>query len=318
MNYNYSQHHVNNSTNDDGNPTVLLPSSLYSHNPYEKLEISLITGLPNEIDFVFNTLLLLSSDESHSFRVYSSPRLVQLVLAHIGFFGIEDKYNYRHLYDNVWNCYSNDVDLDDDDDVVNCRMANKLKCKPRRSFVRFWHNAVAFPEKCAFTHLNYKSSFSQLLPKLYNDYIHTLPSQELLNLREIKQDLNGNNYTPRGCAIDSIEFRRIEQVMISLNNLSFEESNAEYMANRCLPLIEFLIMCLYCGGSGGSSSTLELKKTLSRHTSQFKPKNKTQSTEPKTQKFSSHVNISFNHWTQSQSSRIATRPPPGTSSQRKR
>ena len=70
----------------------------------------------------------------------------------------------------------------------------------------------------------------------------------------MKEDLNGNNYTPRGF-LESVEFRRIEQVMVSLNNLSFEESNAEYMANKCVPLLEFLLMCLYCTGS-----SVELRK----------------------------------------------------------
>ena len=87
-----------------------------------------------------------------------------------------------------------------------------------------------------------------------NQDINNLPPQDLLNLREMKEDINGNNYTPRGF-LESVEFRRIEQVMISLNNLSFEETNAEYMANKCVLLLEFLIMCLYCTGS-----SLELRK----------------------------------------------------------
>ena len=70
----------------------------------------------------------------------------------------------------------------------------------------------------------------------------------------MKEDLNGNNFTPRGF-LESVEFRRIEQVMVSLNNLSFEESNADYMANKCVPLLEFLLMCLYCTGS-----SVELRK----------------------------------------------------------
>ncbi len=47
--------------------------------------------------------------------------------------------------------------------------------------------------------------------------------------------------------------------MIILNNLSFEENNAEFMANKSSNLIEFLIMCIYCTG-GESSHSFEIKK----------------------------------------------------------
>ena len=70
----------------------------------------------------------------------------------------------------------------------------------------------------------------------------------------MKEDLNGNNYISPGSQ-ESSEFRRIEQVMISLNNLSFEDTNADYMANKCPSLTEFLVMCLYCTGSN-----IELRK----------------------------------------------------------
>jgi hypothetical protein len=43
----------------------------------------------------------------------------------------------------------------------------------------------------------------------------------------------------------SIEYRRMEQVMIILNNLSFDESNAEFMAAKSPVLFEFLILALY-------------------------------------------------------------------------
>ncbi len=154
-------------------PAAIIPSATFSFNPYEKLEISLSSGLPNEIDFVFNTIVLLSSDESHAFRIYSSPRLIQLILAHIGFFGIDDKHNYRHLYDRVWNSYEEDevfrANENDENDFVNDRMVNRLKCKPRRNFVKYWHNAIKFPEYCATLDFDFSTLFGQLLPKLYNN-----------------------------------------------------------------------------------------------------------------------------------------------------
>lgn len=104
MNYNYVQHQHGFGLNQN----VLVA------NPYEKMEISLLSGLPNEIDFVFNTIVLLSSDESHLFKIYQSPRLIDLMLAHVGFFGTCDKFSLRNLYDNCWNCKF-DFELDDHD-----------------------------------------------------------------------------------------------------------------------------------------------------------------------------------------------------------
>ena len=124
-------------------------------NPYEKIEQSLIAGLPNEIDFVFNTLLLLSSDEYHSFKIYSSPRLVELMLAHIGFFGTKNNnLGYRSLYDKVWQ----PLELINHSDEKKI-FSNKYQ---RRNFVKFWHNAIQLPG------YENKKMIEELLPVLYN------------------------------------------------------------------------------------------------------------------------------------------------------
>lgn len=151
MTYNYHQHFTDTALNNTA-------TSKLNFNPYEKLEISLVSGLPNEVDFVFNTILLLSSDEYHSFRIYLSPNLLNLMLAHIGFFGSEES-SYRHLYDTVWN--SGTI---------------------RRNFVKFWHNSIQAPvsvdDECYDD--NYESSnlnklITSLLPKLYNQCKHFEP-----------------------------------------------------------------------------------------------------------------------------------------------
>ena len=219
MSYHYNQHFSS--------------ENRLSYNPYEKLEISLISGLANEIDFVFNTILLLSSDEYHKFRIYSSPRLLHLLLAHIGFFGQEES-TFRYLYDNVWN-----------------------SDESRRNYVKFWHLTVkplqssVLEDDDEFGSPNPNQLINNLLPKLYNSYLKTLPEKELLNLETSSQNeskmINNSNKT--------VELRRIEQVMVILNNLSFEDNNADFMANKAPVLIEFLIMCIHC-----TNCTIELKK----------------------------------------------------------
>ena len=55
---------------------------------FERIENSLLSGLPNDVDFIFNTLLILSNDDTYSFRLNNSnTRLINLILAHVGFFG---------------------------------------------------------------------------------------------------------------------------------------------------------------------------------------------------------------------------------------
>ena len=53
---------------------------------YYKLSMSLKSGLPNEIDFAFNTLTVLSCDESNPLLLSSVPSLLDLMLAHVGIY----------------------------------------------------------------------------------------------------------------------------------------------------------------------------------------------------------------------------------------
>jgi hypothetical protein len=182
MTYNYGQHMSNASQ-----PHHTAYVSTGGRNPYEKLEIALESGLPNEVDFVFNTILLLSSDDSHQFRIYASRRLVDLMLGHCGFFGTEDRHNFRCLYDNVWTAFDRQDYVGDEErgdeqrrdasetmaDYLKCEyrhvdevLKRKFKRDPSRNFVKFWHNVVQFPSEDTFTQ---KTSISKLLPKLYNN-----------------------------------------------------------------------------------------------------------------------------------------------------
>ena len=54
--------------------------------PYDKLEKALLSGLPNEVDFAINVCTLLSNEGKHSLNVTKSPKLIEILLAHVGIF----------------------------------------------------------------------------------------------------------------------------------------------------------------------------------------------------------------------------------------
>ena len=53
---------------------------------YDKLEKALLSGMPNEVDFVVNVCTLLSNESKHTLQLGKSRHLTDLLLAHIGIF----------------------------------------------------------------------------------------------------------------------------------------------------------------------------------------------------------------------------------------
>uniref|UniRef100_A0A8C5A7W5 AT-rich interactive domain-containing protein 2 n=1 Tax=Gadus morhua TaxID=8049 RepID=A0A8C5A7W5_GADMO len=53
---------------------------------YNKLVLSLLSGLPNEVDFAVNVCTLLSNESKHAMQLEKDPKLVTLLLAHTGVF----------------------------------------------------------------------------------------------------------------------------------------------------------------------------------------------------------------------------------------
>jgi AT-rich interactive domain-containing protein 2 len=77
-------------------------------NEYEKLELALLCGFPNELTFTLNTLLLLSSstNNSKSFHLYKCPRLLEILFRHIGLVLSSDTC-LKILYDHNWSKHLN-------------------------------------------------------------------------------------------------------------------------------------------------------------------------------------------------------------------
>ncbi|CAF1004616.1 unnamed protein product [Adineta ricciae] len=103
--YNYAQHAVPEGLRaQHGLFTDFVPRT-----EFEKLELALLCGFPNEITFTLNTLLLLSSSPVHSksFHLYKCPRLLNLLYRHVGLFSsaeaIPSDHQLKSLYENLWS-----------------------------------------------------------------------------------------------------------------------------------------------------------------------------------------------------------------------
>uniref|UniRef100_A0A668APV0 AT-rich interactive domain 2 n=1 Tax=Myripristis murdjan TaxID=586833 RepID=A0A668APV0_9TELE len=80
--YNYQQHTVSDYLRQSyGLSTDFVPPC-----DYNKLVLSLLSGLPNEVDFAVNVCTLLSNESKHAMQLDKDPKLVTLLLAHAGVF----------------------------------------------------------------------------------------------------------------------------------------------------------------------------------------------------------------------------------------
>jgi AT-rich interactive domain-containing protein 2 len=104
--YNHAQHSVS----DSLRAQYGLFRDFIRRSEYEKLELALLCGFPNELTFTLNTLLLLSStttNNSITFHLYKCPRLLDILYCHIGLFTKHNEHYLKTLYDNIWSKHLN-------------------------------------------------------------------------------------------------------------------------------------------------------------------------------------------------------------------
>uniref|UniRef100_A0A8C1Q5I1 AT rich interactive domain 2 (ARID, RFX-like) n=1 Tax=Cyprinus carpio TaxID=7962 RepID=A0A8C1Q5I1_CYPCA len=111
--YNYQQHTVSDYLRQSyGLSTDFVPPS-----DYNKLVLSLLSGLPNEVDFAINVCTLLSNESKHAMQLEKEPKLVTLLLAHTGVFD-DSLGSFSALFGTDW------------------------QEKTSRDFVRFWKDVI--------------------------------------------------------------------------------------------------------------------------------------------------------------------------------
>ncbi|XP_029317755.1 LOW QUALITY PROTEIN: AT-rich interactive domain-containing protein 2 [Cottoperca gobio] len=111
--YNYQQHSVS----DYLRQSYGLSSDFVPPCDYNKLVLSLLSGLPNEVDFAVNVCTLLSNESKHAMQLDKDPKLVTLLLAHAGVFD-DSLGSFSGVFGTDW------------------------KEKTSRDFVRFWKEVV--------------------------------------------------------------------------------------------------------------------------------------------------------------------------------
>ncbi|CAM4561457.1 unnamed protein product [Leuciscus chuanchicus] len=111
--YNYQQHTVSDYLRQSyGLSTDFIPPS-----DYNKLVLSLLSGLPNEVDFAINVCTLLSNESKHAMQLEKEPKLVTLLLAHAGVFD-DSLGSFSVVFGTDW------------------------REKTSRDFVRFWKDVI--------------------------------------------------------------------------------------------------------------------------------------------------------------------------------
>nr|XP_060633540.1 AT-rich interactive domain-containing protein 2 isoform X1 [Anolis sagrei ordinatus] len=111
--YNYQQHSIS----DFLRQSYGLSMDFNSPNDYNKLVLSLLSGLPNEVDFAINVCTLLSNESKHVMQLEKDPKIITLLLANAGVFD-DTLGSFSTVFGEEW------------------------KEKTDRDFVKFWKDIV--------------------------------------------------------------------------------------------------------------------------------------------------------------------------------
>ncbi|KAL5009462.1 hypothetical protein ScPMuIL_011767 [Solemya velum] len=180
--YNYDQHKVSDAVRQSSG----MSCKLVKFSEYDKLERALLSGLPNEVDFVINVCTLLSNESRHVLQLDKSHLLIDLLLGHVGIFQEGDG-SVEQLYENGWRKFS------------------------KADFINFWYDTV---EDETIREL---ISYTRTKPK------RKQTGHEVLNLgRDVGvHDTEGQRIMQLAVIIRNLSFEEDNQKYLASNNLVF-------------------------------------------------------------------------------------------------
>lgn len=97
MSYNYAQHEVS----DISRTTSGLCQNIIRPTDYDKICLSLLSGLPNEQEFALNICTILSNEGNHILHLEQLPRLVDLLLGLVGIWRKDDP-SLKTVFSECW------------------------------------------------------------------------------------------------------------------------------------------------------------------------------------------------------------------------
>ncbi|XP_022703472.1 AT-rich interactive domain-containing protein 2-like isoform X2 [Varroa jacobsoni] len=205
MSYNRQQHEVTDGQRANyGLSTQLAPPV----SPFERLCFSLQSGLPNEETFALNVCTLLANGGRHAMQLNKAPpRLVDLLVSQAGL--TADDGTLRDTLDESWRA-----------------------CEARR-MTRFWQEHVD-PAVGLCLGLPPLDRFAEAAEKIVEerDCVELIAEGGFMATREALEDEDDffnldNEVSPRDA-----EAQRVLRIALILHNLSFEEANAQILAQN--------------------------------------------------------------------------------------
>lgn len=127
-----------------------------SPNDYNKLVLSLLSGLPNEVDFAINVCTLLSNESKHVMQLEKDPKIITLLLANAGVFD-DSKYVTTFLQQSQYLFVASFTILN------NQNVCNLLHCNIPVSSFHFY----LFHNYCLYQTWNITNNFLGDLKQCY-------------------------------------------------------------------------------------------------------------------------------------------------------
>ncbi|KAI1727954.1 ARID/BRIGHT DNA binding domain-containing protein [Ditylenchus destructor] len=173
---------------------------------YPKLIKSLLSGIPNEVDFAINVCCLLSHPGPYLLRLSECPNLITALAAHCGVFN-DGPGSLKDLHTEAWQEQS------------------------QHDFLQFW-------QKSGIT----DDDILSFMP----EFDRSIASSKAQNASQLDVDETFDpNFGDDRLELKKTVNWRVFQILSIFRNVSFEDTNKAPLAGN-LPLIKLLIICCNC------------------------------------------------------------------------